>query len=129
VHSAIAADAVANDLPCADSKFLMPLKRSPEFRDLRPRLAGSPPHPVADSWLDDGFHFFVFALKPEPNGDGPREAGAAVFAMHPESPEPVSAITVIPTPTGEHAEITNLSAPTGSYLAPLPGDAGSNGSR
>jgi hypothetical protein len=119
--------AVASDLPCADSKYLVALKRSPEFRELRPRLAGSPPHPVADSWLDDGFHFFVFALKPEPNGDGrPREAGAAVFAMHPESPEPVSAITVIPTPTGEQAEITNLSAPTGSYIAPLPPGAGSN---
>ena len=117
--------AVANDLPCADSAFLVPLKRSAEFRRLRPRLAGGAPHPVADSWLDDGFHFFVFALEPQANGDGrPGEAGAAVFAMHPESPEPVSAITVIPTRTGDQAEITNLRAPTGSYIATLPRGAG-----
>jgi hypothetical protein len=104
----------------------VPLKRSSEFRRLRPRLAGKPPHPVADSWLDDGFHFFVFALEPEPDDGGrPREAGAAVFAMHPESPEPVSAITVVPTtPTGDQATITNLRAPTGSYVATLPPSAG-----
>ena len=40
--------------------------------------------------------------------------------MHPESPGPVSAVTVIPTQSGEHAEITNLRDPGGSYIAPLP---------
>ena len=44
----------------------------------------------------------------------------AVFAMHPESPEPVSAITVVPTETGTDAEITDLRPPGGSHIAPYP---------
>ncbi len=74
-----------------------------------------------DSWLEDGFHFFVFALAPVQGDDGAaRDGGVAVFAMHPESPSLVSAVTVIPTQSGEHAEITNLREPGGSYIAPLP---------
>ena len=113
--------APADDLPCADSAFLVPLKRSPEFRELRPQLAGKPPHPVVDSWLDDGFHFFIFMLAPVrgPNG-APSDGAVAVFAMHPESAEPVSAVTVVPTGSGSDAEITDLRPPGGSYLAPLP---------
>jgi hypothetical protein len=100
---------------------LAPLKRSREFRDLRPRLAGTPPHPVFDSWLDDGFHFFVFALRPVESSDGALRNGAvAVFAMHPQSPEPVSAITVVPVNGGNDAEITDLRPPGGSYIATLP---------
>lgn len=99
----------------------MPLKRSPEFRNLRPRLAGKPPHPVFDSWLDDGFHFFVFALRPVESSDGTvRDGAVAVFAMHPESAEPVSAITVVPLNGDNKAEITDLRPPGGSYIAPLP---------
>ena len=99
----------------------MPLKRSVEFRTLRPRLAGRAPHPVFDSWLEDGFHFFVFALAPAQTGDGVRrDGGVAVFAMHPESPDVISAVTIVPTESGAHAEITNLRAPGGSYIAPLP---------
>ena len=99
----------------------MPLKRSAEFRSLRPRLAGTAPHPVADSWLDDGFHFFVFALQARADDQAATPEGSvAVFVMHPESPELVSAITVIPTETAQHAQITNLRAPSGSYIAPLP---------
>jgi hypothetical protein len=117
---AIAADAVANDLPCADSAFLVPLKRSLEFRELRPQLAGKAPHPVFDSWLDDGFHFFVFALAPVESFDGVlRDGAVAVFAMHPESTEPVSAITVVPVDGGDRAQITDLRPPGGSYIAPL----------
>jgi hypothetical protein len=97
------------------------LKRSAEFRALRGRLAGTAPHPVYDSWLDDGFHFFVFVLASVGNGEGATEhTSFAVFAMHPESPEPVSAITVVPNGTGAEAEITNLCPPGGSYMAPLP---------
>ena len=74
-----------------------------------------------DSWLEDGFQFFVFALAPAQDGDGAtREGGVAVFAMHPDSPSPVSAVTIVPTQSGAHAEITNLRAPGGSYIAPLP---------
>lgn len=94
----------------------MPLKRSREFRGLRPRLAGSAPHPVFDSWLDEGFHFFVFQL----GGTSAATAGVAVFAMHPEQSEPVSAVTVVPTPDGAHAEVTDLKE-GGSYTTPLPG--------
>jgi hypothetical protein len=110
---------VSDDLPCADSAFLVPLKRSREFRKLRPRLAGKAPHPVFDSWLDDGFHFFVFQLAQTNSTAAAAGAGVAVFAMHPDQAEPVSAVTVVPTETGAHAEITDLRE-GGSYTAPLP---------
>lgn len=112
---------MADDLPCADASFLVALKRSGEFRALRPQLAGSAPHPVYDSWLDEGFHFFVFALGPVERDDGSlAEGGVAVFAMHPDAPGPVSAVTIVPTQTERHAQITNLKEPGGSYIAPLP---------
>jgi hypothetical protein len=118
LHDAISEQfGVAEDLPCADSSFLAPLKRSPEFRALRPRLAGKPPHPVYDSWLDDGFHFFVFRLAAP--DDQPGDPGLVVFAMHPEQHGPVSAVTVVPTEDGTEAEITNVAEPTSSYRAPL----------
>ena len=112
---------MANELPCADSSFLVPLKRSAEFRKLRSRLAGDAPHPVYDSWLDEGFHFFVFVLAG--NGNGTSEMseanGVAVFAMHPEKPDPVSAVTLIPSESGDEAEVTNLCDPGGSYMVQL----------
>jgi hypothetical protein len=105
----------------------VPLKRSAEFRALRRRLAGTAPHPVYDSWLDDGFHFFVFVLASDGNGESATEqTNFAVFAMHPESPEPVSAIAVVPTESGVEAEITNMRPPWGSYIAPLPFNEQSN---
>lgn len=71
--------------------------------------------------MEDGFHFFVFALAPVHDGEGVMRDGAvAVFAMHPDSPGPVSAVTIVPTQSGAHAEITNLREPGGSYIAPLP---------
>jgi hypothetical protein len=125
LHEAIAEEfGVASDLPCADSSFLVPLKRSREFRDMRPRLAGKPPHPVYDSWLDDGFHFFVFQLAPDHTAAGTAAAGGlAVFAMHPNQREPVSAVTVVPTATGAEARITDVRDPENSYTAPIPGSA------
>jgi hypothetical protein len=97
------------------------LKRSPEFRALRHRLAGTAPHPVYDSWLDEGFHFFVFVLASNGNTEsGAERTSFAVFAMHPESPELVSAVAVVPTESGAEAEITNPRRPGGSYFAPLP---------
>ena len=126
MHEQISAQfGVAEDLPCADSSFLPALKRSAEFRTLRPQLAGKAPHPVVDSWLDDGFHFFVFQLAHD-EATGARNASPvalAVFAMHPDQREPVSAVTVVPTDTGRHAEITDVRNPESSYVAPLPGSA------
>jgi hypothetical protein len=123
VHEQITAQfGVAEDLPCADASFLVPLKRSPEFRSLRPRLVGDAPHPVVDSWLDDGFHFFVFQLEHD-NGGLPDAVSLAVFAMHPEQKEPVSAVTVVPIETGSHARITDVRDPSNNYVAPLPGAA------
>jgi hypothetical protein len=122
MHDQIASQfGVADDLPCADSAFLAPLKRSSEFKNLRSRLAGPAPHPVWDSWLDDGFHFFVFQLAPS-EGRTVATAGLAVFAMHSSQHEPISAVTVVPTDDGRQAEITNLMGEGGSYLAPLPED-------
>lgn len=123
VHDQIASQfGVAEDLPCADFKFLGPLKRSPEFRALRPRLAGKAPHPLYDSWLDDGFHFFVFQLVPEA-GRVATQAGLAVFAMHPDVKGSASAVTVVPTEDGKQAEITDLKKEGSSYVAPLPPEA------
>jgi hypothetical protein len=110
---------VAGDLPCADTRYLGALKRSAEYRALRPQLAGEPPHPVFDSWFDDGFHFFTFVLTPSPDVEEGEGGGLAVFAMHDGMPQPVSAVTVIPTADGDAAEITNLREPGGSYIAPL----------
>jgi len=70
--------------------------------------------------LDDGFHFFVFQLAPDGNStQALTAAGVAVFAMHPDQAEPISAVTVIPAETAGHAEITDLRE-GGSYVAPLP---------
>jgi hypothetical protein len=109
---------VAGDLPCADPRYLGALKRSPEYRALRPQLAGEPPHAIFDSWFDDGFHFFTFVLAPSPTAEEGQGGGLAVFAMHDGMPQPVSAVTVIPIDDNA-AEITNLREPGGSYIAPL----------
>jgi hypothetical protein len=77
---------------------------------------------VYDSWLDDGFHFFVFQLAPQPGSAS--SAGLAVFAMHADERDPVSAVTVVPTDTGSHAAVTDLRDPANSYIAPLPGASG-----
>lgn len=88
---------------------------------MRKRLAGKAPHPVVDSWLDDGFHFFVFQLDAETNEAYAEQIALAVFAMHPDQREPVSAVTVVPTPDGRYARITDVRDPDNSYVAPLPG--------
>ncbi|MGH2691120.1 MAG: hypothetical protein ACRDHM_01300, partial [Actinomycetota bacterium] len=72
---------MCDDAPCADRIFLAPLKRSREFRTLRPRLAGRAPHQPFDSWRDgDGFHFFVFALGDQGTRAGTETVALAVFA-------------------------------------------------
>jgi hypothetical protein len=119
VHGAIVEEFAANDLPCADSQYLVPLKRSKEFRALRPRLAGSPPHPVFDSWFENDFHFFAFVLAPNQDAGPKAEGGLAVFTMHRSTKDPVAAVAVVPTGKPNEAEITNLREPGGSYIAPI----------
>lgn len=99
----------------------MPLKRSPEFRTIRSGLLGRAPHRPVDSWQEDGFHFFVFALTA--NGLNPadvsNETPVAVFAMHHDVGEPVSGVTVTPRADGT-AEVRSLRDPDVTYSAPLP---------
>jgi hypothetical protein len=121
MHETFAAQLVpAEDLPCADNGFLDPLKGSAEFDMIRPRLAGD--HHV-DSWQEDGLHFFVFQLKPANgamNGHATEmESPVAVFVMHSDQQEPVSAIVVTPLADGSDAEIRDLRTPDMVYEAPM----------
>jgi hypothetical protein len=104
-----------DDLPCADTKLLVPLKRSAEYRAIRPRVAD--PHHL-DSWQQDGFHLFVFQLRPS-DGGPPAEAPVVVFTMHPEYPGPLSAVVVSPSSAGV-IEVADLSHPGASYTLPRP---------
>ncbi len=94
----------------------MPLKRSSEYRTLRPRVASLKP---ADHWQEEGLHFFVFQLLP---AEGTAAVGAeppvAVFVMHPEEPAPVSAVVVTPSASGGEAEVMDLRRPDSAYTAP-----------
>jgi len=111
--------APSDDLPCADASLLAPLKKSPEYRAIRPRVAS--PRAV-DSWQDEGVHFFVFQLNPvEGAAAVPDDPPVVVFAMHPEEPAPVSAVVVTPKPGGEEAEVVDLRQPGSAYTAAYPG--------
>ena len=111
---------MSDDLPCADVKLLVPLKRSPEFAAIRRRVAN---HHHLDSWQEDGLHFFVFQLHPAEvvaaNGARATEAPVAVFTMHPEQTEPVAAVVVTPSPNGAEAEIRDLREHDSVYTAPV----------
>jgi hypothetical protein len=100
---------------------LVPLKRSPEFRQIRPGLLGRAPHHPVDSWQEDGFHFFVFAVTA--NGVNlsttTNQTPVAVFAMHHDVGEPVSGVIVTPREDGT-AEVRSLRDPDVTYSAPLP---------
>jgi hypothetical protein len=107
--------APGDDLPCADASLLAPLKKSPEYRAIRPRVAS--PRAV-DSWQDQGVHFFVFQLESlEGLAAVPGDPPVVVFAMHPEEPGPVSAVVVTPKPGGEEAEVVDLRQPESAYTA------------
>ncbi len=97
----------------------MPLKASVEFAAVHGRLAGDD---FLDSWTEDGLHFFVFALSaaegPE-HGNGEEEGPVAVFAMHPASKSPVSAVVVAPRLGGMEAEIRDLRSPEMVSVAPV----------
>ena len=111
-----AAAGTADDLPCADVALLMPLKRSAAFARVRKRVAD---HHHRDSWQEDGLHFFVFLLRPEGDGGDGTEAPVAVFALHPESAAPVSAVVVTPGPGGAEAEIRDLFGEDSAYTMPV----------
>jgi hypothetical protein len=113
--------AVESELAVADMELLVPLRNSPEYRAIRPRLTDLQP---VESWLEDGLHFFVFGLLAIDGRDLNGDAPTAVIAMHPESVEPVSAIVVTPEPGGHEAEIVDLRVPGWTYTAPLPPQEG-----
>jgi hypothetical protein len=108
---------VSADLPCADAALLLPLKRSREYGAIRKRVADLRP---IDSWQEDQVHFFVFALRPEENAPATPEAPVAVFAMHAESAEPLSAVVVTPSVDGVQAEVRSLREPDNVYTMPFP---------
>src|SRR5437773_11361257 len=115
---------VGEDAPCADASLLVPLKRSRAFRSVRADLAGAAPHHPIDSWADDGLDFFVFALRAAPgasNGDVP----LAVFAMHADHADPVSAV-VIPRVDDANAEVRWLLDETVPYTIPYEVGSGSD---
>ena len=103
------------DLPCADTALLSPLKRSPEYKALRKRVAFPKP---ADTWELDGLHYFVFALRREqeepPGVGGP----AALFTMRPGVTSPEAALVVTPI-EGGFAEVRNVRDPETVETVPL----------
>jgi hypothetical protein len=119
LHNEIASQfAAGDDLPCADVKLLVPLKRSAEFAAIRRRVAD---HHHLDSWQDDDLHFFVFLLHPKEGVEAdPKNPPVAVFAMHPEIDVPLSAVVVTPKDRGVQAEIQDINAPDEAYTAPIP---------
>jgi hypothetical protein len=124
MHNQIASQyAPADDLPCAAAWLLAPLKKSPEYRTIRPRVAS--PQAI-DSWQDEEVHFFVFQLNPVEGAaavlDDPP---VVVFAMHPEEPAPVSVVVVTPKPGGEDAEVVDLRQPDSAYTAAYSGASAS----
>jgi tetratricopeptide (TPR) repeat protein/glycosyltransferase involved in cell wall biosynthesis len=99
----------ASELPRCFESLLAPLERSPEYRAISPRLAHRRP---ADTWHQDGLHFFAFELAAV--GEGavrPPEPPTAVFAMHLESQAVVSAVVVTPSSAGGEPEIMDLREP------------------
>ncbi len=109
---------VDDGLPCADYALLVPLKRSRAYGAVRRRVADPRP---ADAWRQEGFHFFVFALRPAEGADAaPAEPPLAVFAMHPDEKDPVSAVVVTPGPDGAGAEVRDLREPERAYTVPVP---------
>ncbi len=94
----------------------MPLKRSPEYRAIRPRVAELKPD---DAWQEEGLHFFAFELRPEEGAAVVKdEPPMAVFAMHPEETNPISAVVITPSLNGKEAEVLDLRRPDSAYTAP-----------
>lgn len=102
-------------LPCADFKLLAPLKRSAEYRAIRPRVSEIKP---LDAWQLDALHYFVFALKRP--ADAPADAGdpVALFIMGTD-PAPISALVIAPKPDGAQADVQDLRKPGAPFKVRL----------
>ena len=114
--------APADDLPCADFALLVPLKKSPEYRTLRPRIANVQ---AIDSWQEEGLHFFVFALKPPDAGGGESDPirRSPCSRCTRRSPRRISVVVVTPSADGAEAEVVDLRQPDSAYTAPYSGNA------
>jgi Carboxypeptidase regulatory-like domain len=104
IEGATVSYGASDGLPCADTKLLVPLKRSRTYGKIRPRVAELRP---IDSWRQEELHFFVFRLSPLDGAVLP-DPPVAVFAMHPATAEPASAVIVSPSPDGAEAEVVSL---------------------
>jgi hypothetical protein len=106
------------DLPCADTSLLAPLKMSAEFAAISPRLLADLP---LDTWQEDELHFFVFSLSPDGDARNGRraesQAPVAVFVMNFSSAAPVSAVVVMPGPDGAEPDVHDLRIPDEADLA------------
>ena len=122
LHEQIASKyAPGDDLPCADTALLVPLKKSSEYRAIHRRVA-SPK--AIDSWQENELHFFVFQLHPlSPHKKDAMtesmDAPVVVFCMHRDAGIPISAVVVTPNPSGKEAEIMDLRDPKNVYTAPI----------
>ena len=95
-------------MPCADDRFLPRLRRSAEYRAIRQRIVDRNP---ADTWLEDGLHFFVFTVAPDVQLDyTPFDPPQAVFVYDGATRALASAVVVeMPTP-GEEPPVIDLRA-------------------
>lgn len=100
-ESVLAGTFDATNLPCADFGLLDPLKRSPEYREIR-RL-GAKPQPF-DAWIAGGLHYFVFEIPAHDEAT----AAFALFTMLWEQNEPLAALVVTPLPIEQKARVNDL---------------------
>jgi hypothetical protein len=96
--------------------LIAPIKKSPEYRKMRPRLAG--PAPV-DSWEDEGLHYFVFQMKPEDGAAEGAEPPVAMFTMRRDEADPAGVLVITLGPGGDHAVVTDLRHPDQTQHVPL----------
>ena len=89
----------------ADEALIVPLKKSPEYRAVRARLAGPAP---TDSWEDEGLHYFVFQMRAEEGAPQGAEPPVALFIMRHGEPGPASVLIIAMEPDGDYAVVTDL---------------------
>jgi tetratricopeptide (TPR) repeat protein/glycosyltransferase involved in cell wall biosynthesis len=116
-HQILSQFTVSDDLPSAAVTLLEQIRKSREYAAIADSVAQ--PLPI-DSWLQDDLHFYVFQLNGETGpGNNQIEPPTAVFTMHPDLSEPVSAVVVTPRADGQEAEIRDLRESHQAYTAPL----------
>ena len=112
----------ADVIKSPDFGLLGPLKRSPEYAEMRKRVAE--PMPI-DAWEMDMVHYFIFQLKPLEDAPAGAEPPYVLFEMRYEDYGPLSVLLITPKPNGEEAEVVNLRAPGDVQVMALPRAAGS----